>query len=101
METIIEKLQKLTQSVAKLETALDEMWSCLDEIGDDDEFGELMDKVEQHESLNQKSDERTEELNFLISEFENYLGQIPENGTAAVAFEESISQLSDWIKKNK
>lgn len=97
----IEKLQKLTKSVGKVETALEEMWSCMDELGNDEEFIELMDKVEQHTSLEQNSDEKIEQLIFLINEFENYLGQFPENGTAAVYFEESISQLIDWIKENK
>ena len=49
MEALIGKLQTLTNSVNKVEIALEEMWRCIDEIGDDEEYSKLMEQLEQHE----------------------------------------------------
>lgn len=101
METTIEKLQKLHRSVQKLETVLQEVWSIVDEVEEDNEFRELMKKAKQYESKKQKTNESMEELCARLDEFENYMEPIPEDGTAAVDFEDAILELIDWIKKNK
>lgn len=100
MLTSIEKLEKLHASVQKLETVLHEVWSCIDEIGDDEVFSQLMDKARHYKSKRQKPDESLEELCQVLDEFDNSMGLIPEDGTAAVDFEDAISELLDWMKHN-
>jgi 2-hydroxy-3-keto-5-methylthiopentenyl-1-phosphate phosphatase len=94
METTITKLQKLNQSVQKLETVLQEVWSVIDELGEDAEFKQLMNKAN-----SKKSDQNG--LSELLSEFDNSMEQIPEDGTAAVDFEDAISELIEWMQQNK
>lgn len=101
MKSTIEKLQKLHTSAQKLETVLQEFWSLIDEIEEDNEFSDLLNKAKNYQSKKQKSDENLEELSIRLNEFENSMGQIPEDGTAAVDFEDAISELIEWIKNNK
>lgn len=97
----IEKLQKLNKSVQKLETVLQEVWSLVDEIREDDEFRELSKKVKQNKSKKQNSGEDINDLIEKLDEYHNSLEQIPEDGTAAVDLEDAISELIEWIKINK
>jgi uncharacterized protein (UPF0335 family) len=101
LETTIEKLEKLHSSVQKLETALQEVWSLIDEVGDDDAFIELMNKAKKYQSKKQSSDESIEDFITRIDEFDDCMGQIPEDGTAAVDFEDAISELIEWMKNHR
>lgn len=101
MENTIEKLQKLNKSVQKLETVLQEVWSLIDDIGEDDEFRDLMKKAKQYKSKKQSSGENLDDLCEKLEEFDNSMGQIPEDGTAAIEFEDAISDLIEWIKENR
>lgn len=101
MDTTIEKLQKLHSSVQKLESALQEVWSGIDEVGDDEYFSDLLQKAKQHKKKKQPSNEYTEELSVLLDEFENSMGEIPEDGTVVIDFEDAISELIEWVKNNK
>lgn len=101
LENTIQKLEKLHSSVQKLETVLQEVWSLIDEVGDDDAFVELMDKAKKYQSKKQNSDERMEDFIARIDEFDDCMGQIPEDGTAAVDFEDAISELIEWMKHNR
>jgi hypothetical protein len=101
LENTIQKLEKLHSSVQKLETVLQEVWSLIDEVGDDDAFVEMMDKAKKHQSKKQNSDERMEDFIARIDEFDDCMGQIPEDGTAAVDFEDAISELIEWMKHNR
>jgi uncharacterized coiled-coil DUF342 family protein len=94
----IEKLQKLHNTVQKLETVLQEVWSLADEISEDDEFRELMKKAKQYKAKKLNSGENLDELCRKLEEYNNSLEQIPEDGTAAVDFEDAISELLEWIK---
>lgn len=97
----IEKLQELNKSVQRLETVLQEVWSLVDEIREDDEFRELTKKVKQYKSNKQNSGEAVNDLSQKLDEYHNSLEQIPEDGTAAVDLEDAISDLIEWIKINK
>lgn len=99
MGTTIEKLQKLHSSVQKLESALQEVWSDIDEIGNDEHFSNLLQKAKQYKKKKQSSYENIEELSVLLDEFENSMGEIPEDGTVVIDFEDAISELIEWIKK--
>jgi prefoldin subunit 5 len=101
MENTIENLQKLHQSAQKLETVLQEVWSLIDIIGEDVEFRNLKKKAKQYKSQKQNTGENLEDLCGKIDEFDNCLEQIPEDGTAAVDFEDAISEMIEWIKNNK
>jgi seryl-tRNA synthetase len=97
----IEKLQHLHNSVQKLETVLQEVWSLVDEISEDDEFRELVKKAKQYRGKKLNSGENLEDLCGKLEEYHNSLEQIPEDGTAAVDFEDAISELIDWLEKEK
>jgi DNA repair ATPase RecN len=97
----IEKLQKLHKSVQKLETVLQEVWGLVDEIGEDDEFRELIKKAKQYQAKKLKSGENLDDLCEKLAEYNNSLEQIPEDGTAAVDFEDAISELIEWMGNNK
>jgi seryl-tRNA synthetase len=97
----IEKLQNLHNSVQKLETVLQEVWSLVDEISEDDEFRELVKKAKQFRAKKLNSGENLEDLFGKLEEYHNSLEQIPEDGTAAVDFEDAISELIDWLEKEK
>jgi uncharacterized protein YoxC len=101
METTIDKLQKLHKSVQKLESVLQEVWSLVDEIEEDAEFKNLLKEAKQYQSKKQKSIENMEELVSALDEFDTSMDEIPEDGTAAVDFEDSILELIEWIKVNK
>jgi molecular chaperone GrpE (heat shock protein) len=101
MENTIENLQKLHQSAQKLETVLQEVWSLIDIIGEDVEFRNLKKKAKQYKYQKQNTGENLEDLCGKIDEFDNCLEQIPEDGTAAVDFEDAISEMIEWIKNNK
>jgi hypothetical protein len=97
----IEKLQNLHNSVQKLETVLQEVWSLVDEISEDDGFRELVKKAKQYRGKKLNSGENLEDLCGKLEEYHNSLEQIPEDGTAAVDFEDAISELIDWLEKEK
>jgi uncharacterized protein YoxC len=101
METTIDKLQKLHKSVQKLESVLQEVWSLVDEIENDAEFTDLLKKAKQYQSKKQTSIENMEELVNKLDEFDTSMDEIPEDGTAAVDFEDSILELIEWMKENK
>jgi hypothetical protein len=101
METTIEKLQKLHSSVQKLESVLQEVWSMIDEIGNDEDFIELMNQAKKYQSKKQNSDVKIGEFIALVDEFDDCMGKIPEDGTAAIDFEDAISELMEWIKNNR
>jgi hypothetical protein len=96
MENTLGKLQQLHTSVQKLETILQEVWSLIDEIGEDEGFQNLMNKAKK--SKNQKSG--IDELIAKLDEFNNAMGEIPEDGTAAVDFEDAIAELIVWMREN-
>ena len=95
----LEKLQKLHTSVQKLETVLQEVWGLIDEIGNDDEFVELMNRVKK--AKKQSGDEKMVMFTELLNEFEQCMEDIPEDGTAAVDFEDAIAELIEWMKNNR
>jgi hypothetical protein len=97
----IEKLQNLHNSVQKLETVLQEVWSLVDEISEDDGFRELVKKAKQYRGKKLNSGENLEDLCGKLEEYHNSLEQIPEDGTAAVDFEDAISELINWLEKEK
>jgi uncharacterized coiled-coil DUF342 family protein len=97
----IVKLQKLHNSVQKLETVLQEVWSLADEISEDEKFRELLKKAKQYKAKNLNSGENLDDLCEKLEEYHNSLDQIPEDGTAAVDFEDAISELVEWIEKDK
>ncbi|CAG9607138.1 hypothetical protein NEOCIP111885_00828 [Pseudoneobacillus rhizosphaerae] len=97
----MDKLQKLHNSVQKLETVLQEVWSLADEISEDDEFRELLKKAKQYKAKKLNSGENLDDLCEKLEEYQNSLEQIPEDGTAAVDFEDAISELIEWIEKEK
>ncbi|MDR7001127.1 hypothetical protein [Neobacillus niacini] len=90
MKQTLEKLQELHRSVQKLETVLQEVWTNVDELGEDDGFKDLKKNAKQ--SKNGLLDR--------MNEFNQFLGEIPEDGTAAVDLEDAISELMDWVKAN-
>jgi DNA repair ATPase RecN len=100
MEKSIEKLQKLHKSVQKLESVLQEVWSLMDEVEDDDQFKDLLNKAKKYQSKKQRSDASMEDLIIKLDEFDNSMGQIPEDGTAAVDFEDAIAELIEWMRNN-
>jgi seryl-tRNA synthetase len=97
----IKKLQNLHNSVQKLETVLQEVWSLVDEISEDDEFRDLVKKAKQYKTKKLNSGENLEDLCGKLDEYHSSLEQIPEDGTAAVDFEDAISELIDWLEKEK
>lgn len=101
MENSIGKLHKLHGSVQKLESILQEVWSLVEEIEEDVNFKELLNKAKKYQSNKQKSDRSMDELVSRLDEFENSMSEIPEDGTAAVDFEDSIAELVEWIRDNK
>ncbi|MGF6949121.1 DNA-directed RNA polymerase sigma subunit (sigma70/sigma32) [Neobacillus sp. B4I6] len=101
MENSIEKLQKLHESVQRLESVLQEVWSLVDEIGEDDQFTDLLNKAKKYQSKKQSTDESMEELIVRLDEYDNSMEQIPEDGTAAVDFEDAIAELIDWMRNNQ
>jgi seryl-tRNA synthetase len=101
LEMTMGKLQKLHNSVQKLETVLQEVWSLADEISEDDEFRELLKKAKQYKVKKLNSGENLDDLCEKLEEYQNSLEQIPEDGTAAVDFEDAISELIEWIEKDK
>lgn len=101
MKPAIEKLQKLRTSVQKLEGVLQEVWSLIDEIDEDEAFTDLMKMAKKYQSKKQTTDENMEELIDRLNEFDETMGEIPQDGTAAVDFEDSISELIDWIKNHQ
>ena len=101
MENSIEKLQKLHESVQRLESVLQEVWSLVDEIGEDDQFNDLLNKAKKYQSKKQSTDESMEELIVRLDEYDNSMEQIPEDGTAAVDFEDAIAELIDWMRNNQ
>lgn len=100
MDTAIEKLKKLHSSVQKLESALQEVWSGIDELGDNEHFSELLQKAKQYKKKKQPSNENMEELSVMIDQFDNSLGELPEDGTVVIDFEDAISELIEWVKNN-
>ena len=90
MEKTLETLQELHRSVQKLETVLQEVWSYVDDLGEDDGFKGLKKNAKQSKNG----------LSERMNEFNQFLGEIPEDGTSAVDLEDAISELIDWIKAN-
>jgi uncharacterized coiled-coil DUF342 family protein len=101
LEMTIEKLQKLHHSVQKLETVFQEVWSLVDEISEDDEFRDLLKKAKQYKAKKLNSGENLDDLCKKLDEYQNSLEQIPEDGTAAVDLEDAISELIEWLEKEK
>src|SRR4051812_20298048 len=101
MENSIEKLQKLHDSVQKLESVLQEVWSLVDEIGEDNQFKDLLNKAKSYQTKKQQTDANMEELIVRLDEFDHSMGQIPEDGTAAVDFEDAIDELLEWMRDNQ
>ena len=101
MENSIEKLQKLHDSVQKLEAVLQEVWSLVEEISEDDQFNNLLHKAKNNQTKKQKADVNMEELIKRLEEFENGLEQIPEDGTTVLDFEDAIAELLEWMKNNQ
>jgi hypothetical protein len=101
MENSIDKLQKLHASVQKLEAVLQEVWSLVDEIEKDGQFTDLLNQAKKYQSKKQKPDDTMEELVIRLDEFDNSMGLIPEDGTAAVDFEDAIAELIDWMRNNQ
>jgi 2-hydroxy-3-keto-5-methylthiopentenyl-1-phosphate phosphatase len=101
MEATIEKLQKLHKSVQKLESVLQEIWSLVDDVESDPKFSELLKTAKTYQAKKQKSVAHLEELIEKLSEFDSCIDEIPEDGTAAVDLEDSISELIEWIHENK
>jgi uncharacterized protein YoxC len=97
----IEKLQKLHKTVQKLETVLQEVWSLVDEIREDDEFRELMKKAKLYKSKKQSTGEKLDDLCEKLEEYNDSLEQIPEDGTAAADLEDAILELIEWIEEDK
>lgn len=96
MGTSIDKLQRLHLSVQNLESALQEVWSIVDELGEDEEFKLLKNQVK-----SKKPEMDMSELRGILDEFNNSLEEIPEDGTAAVDLEDAISELLEWLINNK
>jgi hypothetical protein len=101
MENSIEKLQKLHDSVQKLESVLQEVWSLVDEICEHDQFNDLLHKAKNYQSKKQKSDANMDDLIVRLDEFDHSMGQIPEDGTAAADFEDAIADLLKWMSNNQ
>ncbi|MEH7084318.1 hypothetical protein V7139_16505 [Neobacillus drentensis] len=101
MGNTIDKLQKLHDSVQKLEGVLQEVWSLVDEIGEDDQFTDLLNKAKKYQSKKQKTDQSMEEMVMRFNEYEQCMEEIPEDGTAAVDFEDAIAELIDWMRNNQ
>ena len=101
METTIEKLQKLHQSVQKLETALQEVWSSVDELADEKDFSGLKKQAKQHRSKKQQPNKSLDELCVRMDDFDNRFEEIPEDGGVAVDFEDAIFELIEWIEVNR
>jgi DNA repair ATPase RecN len=101
MEKSIEKLHKLHGSVQKLESVLQEVWSLVEEIEEDVKFKELLNNAKKYHSSKQKPDKSLEELITLLDDFENSMNEIPEDGTAAVDFEDAIAELIEWMRNNQ
>lgn len=101
MQKTIEKLEKLHKSVQKLESILQEVWSHIDEIGEDEQFSELMDRARKHQKKGMKRDENLEGFSARLEEFDKFMGEIPEDGTSAADFEDAIAEMIEWIKNNK
>ncbi|MBV7507962.1 hypothetical protein KW850_22350 [Bacillus sp. sid0103] len=101
MEHTIEKLHKLHASVQKLEAVLQEVWSLVDEIHEDDQFTDLLNRAKKYQTKKQKTDQSIEELIVRLDEFEQGMEEIPEDGTAAVDFEDAIADLIEWMRNNQ
>jgi prefoldin subunit 5 len=101
MEITIEKLHKLHKSVQNLESALQEVWSHLDEIGEDESFRDLKKKAKQYKAKKLGAGENLADLCEKLNEFDNCIEEIPEDGTAAVDLEDAISELIEWVQNNK
>jgi DNA repair ATPase RecN len=101
MVKVTEKLQTLHHSVQKLESVLQEVWSIIDEIEQDEEFKQLKNQAKKSQSNKQKPEKSMENLIGSLNEFQNCMEEIPEDGTAAVDFEDAIAELMDWIKVNR
>jgi outer membrane murein-binding lipoprotein Lpp len=95
MEQTIEKLNQLHKSVQSLESALQEVWSQIEELEEDDAFRDL-----KKQAKAKKHGENVGDLIAKLAEYENSLEEIPEDGTAAVDLEDAISELIEWIKEN-
>ncbi|WP_442598460.1 hypothetical protein [Neobacillus sp. D3-1R] len=94
MDSTIQKFQRLHTSVQKLETVLQEVWSVMDELAEDQEFKNLKNRVKQ----SKKSGENLADLSGILDEFQNSIEEIPEDGTAAVDLEDAIAELIDWLE---
>jgi 2-hydroxy-3-keto-5-methylthiopentenyl-1-phosphate phosphatase len=92
MGSTIDKLQRLHRSVQHLESALQEVWSVVDELGEDEEF-----KLLNNQAKSKKPDMDVGQLKGILEEFHSSLEEIPEDGTAAVDLEDAISELLDWL----
>jgi DNA-directed RNA polymerase sigma subunit (sigma70/sigma32) len=92
-KTQLRILQKLHDSVQKLESVLQEVWSLVDEIGEDNQFKDLLNKAKKYQAKKQKTDANMEEIIVRLDEYNNRMAQIPEDGTAAVDFEDAIAEL--------
>ncbi|MGJ7922660.1 hypothetical protein [Neobacillus sp. LXY-4] len=101
MDKTLKKLQKLHRSVQQLETALHEVWSGIEEIGEDERFSGLMEEARQYQSKRKNSDPKMEEFCQRLDEFEKYMEDIPEDGTTAEYFDDAIAELIAWIEENR
>lgn len=101
MESALERLHKLHDSVQKLETVLQEVWSHIDDLEEDDHFSNLVQKAKQYQKKKQPSNINLEDLCDKLNQFDISMEEIPEDGTAAIDFEDAISELIEWINKNK
>lgn len=95
MGDLIQKLQSLHQSTQKLESALHDFWSLVDEVKEDEEYSQLAKMKKQNSTVN------FEELSEKMKEFTSYLEEIPEDGTVAIDVEDAVSELMEMIKQNK
>jgi uncharacterized protein (UPF0147 family) len=98
MEQTIEKLNKLHKSVQTLESALQNVWSLIEELDEDEVFRDLRKKAKQSKGKN--TGENLDDLLTKFAEYEDSLEEIPEDGTAAVDLEDAISELIEWMNVN-
>lgn len=100
MKTTIEKLLKLRKSVQSLESALQEVWTQIEEINEDSGFSQVKKQVKQVKKGKANNVKELETLGAALAEYENLLEEIPEDGGVAVDLEDAISELIEILKTN-
>lgn len=101
METIVEKLTKLRHSVQGLESALQEVWTRIEEINENKGFSQIKKQMKQAKKGKVNNVRELETLSAAIAEFENLLDEIPEDGGVAIDLEDAISELIEVLKANE